>query len=139
MPEVADTFFSNAINGIERIARAEGYHVIIYLTHESREREESILQELRGGRVDGILMSVSQGVESNSIIHAQLAKELPLIFFDRACDGVETARVLTDDFESSYRATQLLISKCRDYFPCISRRALHRSTAQSRFSKGSLR
>ncbi len=68
MPEVADTFFSNAINGIERIARAEGYHVIIYLTHESREREESILQELRGGRVDGILMSVSQGVESNSII-----------------------------------------------------------------------
>ncbi len=115
VPEVADTFFSNAINGIERIARAKGYHVIIYLTHESGEREESILQELRGGRVDGVLMSVSQGVESNSVIHAQLAKELPLIFFDRACDGVETARVLTDDFESSYKATQLLISKgCRE-------------------------
>jgi len=115
VPEVADTFFSNAINGIERIARAKGYHVIIYLTHESREREDSILQELRGGRVDGVLMSVSQGVESNSVIHSQLAKELPLIFFDRVCDGVETARVLTDDLESSYKATQLLISKgCRE-------------------------
>ena len=115
VPEVADTFFSNAINGIELVARAKGYHVMIYLTHESREREESILQDLRGGRVDGVLISVSQGVEGNSLIHSQLVTELPLIFFDRACDGVETARVLTDDFESSYKATQHLVSRgCRE-------------------------
>jgi LacI family transcriptional regulator len=114
LPEVADTFFSNAINGIERVAQAKGYHVMVYLTHENCEREASILRELRSGRVDGILISVSGGVKRDSVIHAQVAKELPLIFFDRICDEVPTARVLTDDFEASYKATNHLISKgCR--------------------------
>jgi LacI family transcriptional regulator len=115
LPEVADTFFSNAINGIDSIAQAKGYHVMVYLTHESCEREESILQELRGGRVDGVLISVSGGVKKNSHIHAQVAAELPLIFFDRICEEIETAKVLTDDFESSYNATNHLIAKgCRE-------------------------
>ena len=35
LPEVADSFFSLAINGIEEIAQEKGYHVLIYLTHES--------------------------------------------------------------------------------------------------------
>lgn len=115
LPEVADTFFSNAINGIDSVAQAKGYHVMVYLTHESREREESILEELRSGRVDGILISVSVGVKRDSPVHARLAGELPLIFFDRVCDEVATAKVLTDDFEASYRATTHLISRgCRE-------------------------
>lgn len=111
LPEVADTFFSNAINGIESVAQGKGYHVMVYLTHESQERELSILQDLRGGRVDGILISVSRGVESDSAIHEQLAREMPLIFFDRVCEGVQTAKVLTDDFESSFKATCHLLEK----------------------------
>ncbi|HEY8936894.1 MAG TPA: LacI family DNA-binding transcriptional regulator [Cyclobacteriaceae bacterium] len=115
LPEVADTFFSNAINGIDSIAHTKGYHVLVYLTHESSEREESILQELRGGRVDGVLISVSGGIKKDSQIHAQVAKELPLIFFDRVCDEISTAKVLTDDLESSYNATNHLIAKgCRE-------------------------
>jgi LacI family transcriptional regulator len=115
LPEVADTFFSNAINGISSIAQAKGYHVMVYLTHESCEREESILQDLRGGRVDGVLISVSGGVKKNSHIYAQVAQELPLIFFDRICEEVDTAKVLTDDFESSYKATSHLIEKgCKE-------------------------
>jgi LacI family transcriptional regulator len=115
LPEVADTFFSNAINGIDSIAHTKGYHVMVYLTHESSEREESILRALRGGRVDGILISVSVNVPKNSSLHAQLAKELPLIFFDRVCDEVDTAQVLTNDFESSYEATNHLILKgCKE-------------------------
>jgi LacI family transcriptional regulator len=115
LPEVADTFFSNAINGIESIAQDKGYHVMVYQTHESFELESSILQELRSGRVDGILISVSGGVMRDSNIHAQLAKEMPLVFFDRVCEDVETAKVLTDDFLSSYNATKHLISRgCKE-------------------------
>ena len=39
LPEVADTFFSNAINGIDAVAQTKGYHVMVYLTHENSERE----------------------------------------------------------------------------------------------------
>jgi LacI family transcriptional regulator len=88
---------------------------MVYLTHESSESETSILQDLRNGRVDGILVSVSGGVKPDSAVHTQLAKEMPLIFFDRVCDAVPTAKVLTDDFDAAYKATCHLISRgCKE-------------------------
>jgi LacI family transcriptional regulator len=44
LPEVADSFFAQAINGIESVAEEKGYHVLIYLSHESFDREEQILK-----------------------------------------------------------------------------------------------
>jgi len=111
VPEVADTFFSNAINGIDSVAQEEGYHVLVYLTHESAAREYEILHELKSGRVDGVLISVSAGVDSNSRAHSELADNVPFVFFDRVCKDVAAAKVVTDDFESSYRATLHLLDK----------------------------
>lgn len=111
LPEVADSFFSLAINGIESIAREKGYHVLIYLTHESVEREEIILGEFNSGRVDGILISVSQETRYGSHIQKVINSGLPIVFFDRVCDDVTTAKVITDDFESCYMATKHLINK----------------------------
>jgi LacI family transcriptional regulator len=34
-----------------------------------------------------------------------------VIFFDRACDDVNTAKITTDDFESAYKATQHLVQQ----------------------------
>jgi LacI family transcriptional regulator len=111
LPEVADSFFSLAINGIESVAREKGYHVMVYLTHEDLRREESILRDFRSGRVDGVLISVSGGAESNSHIHDLCAKNVPLVFFDRVCEDIEATKVLTDDFDSGYKATEHLIGK----------------------------
>lgn len=113
-PEVADSFFSLAINGIESVAHDKGYHVLIYLTHESFAREEAILKEFQSGRVDGILISVSGETSSSDHIKEVIAAGMPLVFFDRVCEDVETAKVVTDDFESSYNATfHLLKSGCK--------------------------
>jgi LacI family transcriptional regulator len=110
LPEVADSFFSLAINGIESVAHDKGYHVLIYLTHESFGREEAILKEFQSGRVDGILISVSGETSSSDHIKEVIAAGMPLVFFDRVCEDVETAKIVTDDFESSYNATQHLIN-----------------------------
>ena len=110
LPEVADSFFSIAINGIESVAHDKGYHVLIYLTHESFEREEAILKEFQSGRVDGILISVSGETVSSDHIKEVIAAGMPLVFFDRVCEDVETAKIITDDFESSYNATNHLIN-----------------------------
>lgn len=114
LPEVADSFFSLAINGIESVAHDKGYHVLIYLTHESFEREQAILKEFQSGRVDGILISVSSETRSSDHIKEVIDAGMPLVFFDRVCEDVETAKVVTDDFESSYNATwQLLKAGCK--------------------------
>src|SRR5205085_228054 len=109
LPEVADSFFSLAINGIESVAQEKGYHVLIYLTHESFAREKAILNEFKSGRVDGILISVSGETSESSHIRDVANEGIPVVFFDRICEDIRTARIVTDDFESGYNATAHLI------------------------------
>ncbi|WP_207218336.1 LacI family DNA-binding transcriptional regulator [Hymenobacter persicinus] len=114
IPEVNNHFFSLAINGIEEVARQSGYHVLIYLTHDDYEREVGITQYLTGGRVDGLLMSVAS--ESREFEHLQklYASKPAIVFFDRVCEALPTAKVTTNDYESGYLATAHLIEAgCR--------------------------
>ncbi len=111
IPEIADSFFSLAINGIESVAKEKGYHVLICLTHESFENEKTILREFQGGRVDGVLLSVSRETAQTDHIMDVMKNGLPLVFFDRVCEEIETAKITTDDFESGYQATKHLIKQ----------------------------
>ena len=111
VPEVADSYFSTAINGIESVAQNKSYHVIIYITHEDQSREASIVREFRSGRVDGVLMSVSSGKDTTAHLQELSQSNIPLVFFDRVCDDVEASKVTTDDFDSGYKATELLIKR----------------------------
>jgi LacI family transcriptional regulator len=59
VPELANNFFLQAINGLERVASEKGYHILIYLTDDKYDKEVSFINHLHSGRVDGIIMSVS--------------------------------------------------------------------------------
>src|SRR6185436_10629703 len=74
------------------------------------EREEAILKEFQSGRVDGILISVSGETNNSDHIKEVIAAGMPLVFFDRVREDVETAKIITDDFESGYNATSHLIN-----------------------------
>jgi LacI family transcriptional regulator len=108
IPEVADSFFSLALNGIEAVAIEKGYHALIYLTHENQEREKEILKDLESGRVDGVIMSVA--MKTNTFEHIKrLHETVPLVFFDRVCEEIDTAKITTNDYECGYLATKHLI------------------------------
>ena len=112
-PELANNFFSLAINGIEEIARQKGYQVLIYLTHESAESEINFVRGLANGRVDGLLLSLSSETGNYDHITA-LNQKLPVILFDRVCESADMLKVTTDDYESSYQATTHLVEQgCR--------------------------
>jgi len=111
IPEIADSFFAIAINGIEAVVKEKGYHVLICLTHESFENEKAILREFGSGRVDGVLMSVSSETTSCEHISDLIDKEVPVVFFDRVLDEVDTDKIITNDFESGYAATRHLVEK----------------------------
>jgi len=108
VPEIANNFFSLAINGIEDVARKRDYHVLIYQTHESSEIETSFLMRLLSGRVDGILISLAcETVDKEHI--KKVSDQLPVVFFDRVHDDIEGVKIATDDYESAYNAVQHLI------------------------------
>jgi len=111
VPEIANNFFSRAINGIEKVAREKGYHILIYLTNDEFKKEVTFMTELQSGRVDGIIMSVTGEANDHSYMHKIRKKNLPLVFFDRVYDDVVTSQVITNDYESSFQATRHLIEQ----------------------------
>lgn len=114
VPEVADSFFSMALKGIESVAESKGYHVLVYLTYESFYRERSILSDFMNGRVDGVMISVSSETSNSRHIEALNNAGIPIVFFDRTLEDIETVKIVTNDYESSYAATMhLLNNDCR--------------------------
>ena len=114
IPEIANNYFALAINGIEEIAQLKGYHVLIYLTHDDLNKEVAIANHLQSGRVDGIIMSLSSETHDSNHLRELINRNIPIVFFDRVCDDIDTAKVTTDDFESGFKATEHLIeNKCK--------------------------
>jgi LacI family transcriptional regulator len=111
IPEIANNYFTLAINGIESAAQEKGYHVIIYLSHEDYTREVAFTRLLASGRVDGVLISVSSTTTDHTHLHELQDKGLPIVFFDRVCENFNTVKVTTDDYQSGYLATNHLIEQ----------------------------
>jgi LacI family transcriptional regulator len=107
--EIANAFFSQVINGIESIAYDRGYNVIISQTRESYDREVIDLQYLASRSVDGLLISLS--TETNDLNHLKSLhnKGLPIVFFDRITEEINTHKVIVDNFRGAYDATEHLI------------------------------
>lgn len=111
LADVASSFFSQVINGIESIAYEKGYHVIITQSHDDYEREVTNMGHLAGRSVDGILVSMSSQTTNYDHVIGLHERGLPIVFFDRIIEEIETFKVTTDNFESAYEATDLLIKK----------------------------
>jgi LacI family transcriptional regulator len=109
IPEVVNGFFGRVINGIESIAQEKGYHVLIYLTHEKMQKEVAISKLLQNGRVDGIIISLSEQTSDTKHLEVLKDKGIPLVFFDRIPEHINAPKVTTDDYNCGIKATQLLI------------------------------
>lgn len=108
--EIANNFFSQAINGIESVAYNRGYHVIISQSHESYEREVVNVEHLASRSVDGLLVSLSAETEQVEHFKSLHEKGFPIVFFDRITEEIETFKVTVDNYKGAYEATQHLIN-----------------------------
>lgn len=109
--EIANNFFSQAINGIESIAYNRGYHIIISQSHESYEREVVNIHHLASRSVDGLLVSLSSETKDLSHLIQLHEKGLPIVFFDRISNEINTYKVIADNQKAAYDATIHLIVK----------------------------
>ncbi|MDT3401902.1 LacI family DNA-binding transcriptional regulator [Mucilaginibacter terrae] len=107
--EVANNYFSQAINGIESIAYSSGYHVIITQTHESAAREAANVQHLLSRHVDGLLIALSAETTDTSEFKFLHSKGVPIVFFDRIAEGIDTHRITVNNFKAAFEATEQLI------------------------------
>ncbi|SOD98382.1 LacI family DNA-binding transcriptional regulator [Spirosoma fluviale] len=111
VPEIANPFFAIVIAGIEDVAFAQGYHVVIYQSHEDYEREVLNVKHIYNRRKDGLLVSVATTTTDYTHFKNIHERGFPIVFFDRICEEIDTHSVSVDDFEGGYKATEHLIQQ----------------------------
>lgn len=111
IPEIVHFFFSTVISGIEDVANKAGYNVIITQSNELVEREKASIKTLFNSRVDGMLISLSRETNAYDHIDNILAKGVPMVFFDRVYNTINSSKVIVDDLSGAKDATQHLIDQ----------------------------
>jgi LacI family transcriptional regulator len=103
------------ISGIEDLAYDSGYHVMFCQSNESYEREVKAVQTLLSSRADGILVSLCKATGNFDHFRRITESNIPLVFFDRICDEIETDRVIVDDETGAFEGvTHLIKTGCKN-------------------------
>ncbi len=104
-------FFASLISGIESVAQEHGFHVIISQTHDQHDLEVQVVNNLFNSRVDGIIISLA--IETESFAHLEQFKNrnVPLVFVDRVPSAFKGDKVIIDNFQSAFIATEHLIKQ----------------------------
>lgn len=108
---IPNSFLGEVINGIESIAASKGYLVIITQSNESLEKEKMALDNLTMRSIDGLLISISTETENAQHLKAYHDRGLPIVFFDRVCEGIPTHMVQSDNEGGAYALTKHLIER----------------------------
>ena len=133
LAEIANSFFSQIINGVESVAHAKGYNVIITQSLESYERELSNINFLASRSVDGCLISVSTETRNYDHITRLHKSGFPFVCVDRVIDEMQTHKVSIDNFKGAYDATTELAKRGFKRIAMLAN-AEHLSITQERLS-----
>ena len=107
--EIANNFYSQAIDGMESVAYTAGYNVTITQSHERFDREVLNVEHLASRSVDGLLISLSSESSDVSYLKNLHNQGLPIVLFDRVTDEIDTHKVIADNFKGAFDATEYLI------------------------------
>jgi DNA-binding LacI/PurR family transcriptional regulator len=111
IPDMMDQFYVQAINGAEKIAVQEKYHVIISQSHEDPAREENIIELMKRNRVDGLIVAMTKDREDMEPFQKLESIGIPVVFVARRPKDDAFDHVTSDNEGGAFKATEYLIKK----------------------------
>ncbi len=110
VPMIDVHFHSLIISGIVDFAYKKGYNVNIFQSKDSLKREKEIVNILQNRMVDGVIACLS--IETKKCDHFMKFEKLgvPLVFYDRVPTDFDANKIIINDFESAFTATEHLIA-----------------------------
>jgi len=134
IPDLMHSYFVEVINGIEQVASARGYGLLLCNSGENPTKERSELQLLYGRQVDGILLAAAPEAQNGDVLRRLRAHGVAIVMIDRDdYEDMPCHRVLTDDERAGVLATEHLLASGRR---AIAHLAGPRSTHARRRQKG---
>jgi DNA-binding LacI/PurR family transcriptional regulator len=106
-----DYVLSTMIRGIDEVALEAGYTVMVCQSNESFGREIVNTRRLMDSIVDGFLVCVSSETKTFEHVKKIIDKNLPMVVFDRLCPDLIAPRVIIDNTDGGFQATEHLIEQ----------------------------
>lgn len=109
LPCITNYYFSTVITGIQEMAYSKGFNIVFFVTNDSADREISIVKNLAMSALDGLLVCISSDSDACEHFQGVIDEGVPVIFFDRVASGIETSKVMQDDYNGAFEAVEHLI------------------------------
>lgn len=118
IPTILNDFFVKIFSGIESVAHERNYTLITTISKGNLQKEIDTVNMFKNGFIDGILISISEETQSKQYFkHLEdfINEAGPIVMFDRVSDSVICDKIIVDDFNCAYNATEFLIKTgCRN-------------------------
>ena len=111
LPKIAHSFFAFSVEKFYEAAREKEYHIIPMISFENQNIELDNIQTLLSMRVDGIIIDVAGNSVENTNYNLAKKAGCKVLFYDRYPVNSADGAIITNDHESSFQITQLLIEK----------------------------
>lgn len=112
VPSFHDDFSHEVFLGIERFFKEKGYKILVGLTHNEEQEEESLIEEFLQLKVAGLIVHPSPHYWKDHQLYRRLEREgIPFVFYTRYPREGSYSRVLCDDVAGGKLAVSHLIGK----------------------------
>jgi LacI family transcriptional regulator len=110
IPDLMHSFFVEIIAGIESVASARGYGLLLCSSGEDAAKERAELEMLRSRQVDGVVVASVHGSANEDVLRQLRGVGTAMVMIDRDDNPrVECHRVVTDDEQVGMLATTHLL------------------------------
>ncbi|CCD37595.1 Probable transcriptional regulatory dna-binding repressor transcription regulator protein [Candidatus Paraburkholderia kirkii UZHbot1] len=130
MPDVANPFFAEIADEVELAASERGYGLSLCITRNQFDRESLYVGWLDTQHLDGLIL-VSNRPDDGSL-RALIGQRRNIVIIDEDVPGAEVPKVLVDNVQGGYLATQHLIQAGHRRIAHVSGRPRGLFTVQER-------
>jgi LacI family transcriptional regulator len=109
IPEFIGSFFPEVIIGAQEVLFKQGYQALITQSNECCKTEIENVKLLEKNMVDGLIISLTHETEDVGYFKELISAGLPIVFFNRVSEQLETSKVLFNDYKWAFFATEHLI------------------------------
>lgn len=108
VPDITNPFFTNIARGVEDVANAHNYSLILGNTDEDPEKEKKYLRLLESKQADGLIIAVT--ARSHEYLQSLSLEHLALVSIDRSLFDLGIDTVMVDNRAGASTAIEHLIA-----------------------------
>jgi LacI family transcriptional regulator len=117
IPDIENPFFTSMARGVEDVAQAAGYSVVLCNTDEDHAKEARYLDIAISENMAGVVLAPSG---DSSDLSRLIARHRPVVAVDRGPHGFEIDAVTVDNWAGGGAATRALIDQGYTRIACIT-------------------